>query len=144
MKYKVLSVRQPYANLIVKGYKDVENRSRRTNYRGILLIHASAKMHDVVPFLRNSVTGNVVGNFVKILSEAHLVECQPNLNFGAIVGCCTLTDCVQNHPSVWAEKGMWHWVCENQIWFKKPIVNVKGQLGIWDLEGVIPELEGSV
>lgn len=48
MKYKVLSVRQPYASLLVGGIKDVENRSRRTNFRGTVLIHASAKMHDIV------------------------------------------------------------------------------------------------
>ena len=142
MKYKVLSVRQPYANLICKGIKDVENRSRRTNYRGLLLIHASASMHAVVPFLRKSPRYTYTANSVPslILAEAGLIETQPDLNFGAIVGCCTLTDCIQNHPSAWAEKGMWHWVCENQIWFKKPIVNVKGQLGIWEWEGDIEEL----
>ena len=141
MKYKVLSVRQPYANLICKGIKDVENRSRRTNYRGLLLIHASAKVHDVVPFLKQHPSRIVAGNIVKILSEAHLVEFQPELNLGAIVGCCELTDCVQNHPSIWAEKDMWHWVCEKSVWFKKPILNVKGKLGIWDWEGDISERE---
>ena len=35
-----LSVRQPWAWLIVSGLKDVENRPRRTHYRGSLLIHA--------------------------------------------------------------------------------------------------------
>jgi hypothetical protein len=38
---KALSVRQPYAALICAGVKTVENRSRPTNYRGKLLIHAS-------------------------------------------------------------------------------------------------------
>lgn len=47
-KYKVLSVRQPYASLLVNGIKDVENRSRKTNFRGTVLIHASAKMHDIM------------------------------------------------------------------------------------------------
>jgi hypothetical protein len=37
---KALSIRQPWAWLIVTGYKDIENRSWRTNYRGPLLIHA--------------------------------------------------------------------------------------------------------
>lgn len=80
----------------------------------------------------------------KILAEADLCDMQPDLNYSAIVGCVKLVDCENEHPSEWAEKGMWHWVCENQIWFKKPIVNVKGQLGIWDWEGEIPELEGCV
>ena len=38
---KVLSVRQPWAYLIVAGYKDIENRTWYTNPRGPLLIHAS-------------------------------------------------------------------------------------------------------
>ncbi len=40
---KTLSVRQPYAWLLVNGIKDVENRTWNTPYRGPLLIHASAK-----------------------------------------------------------------------------------------------------
>lgn len=38
---KALSVRQPYAWLIVNGIKDIENRTWRTGYRGPVLIHAS-------------------------------------------------------------------------------------------------------
>jgi hypothetical protein len=40
---KTLSVRQPYAWLIVAGFKTIENRTWRTNYRGPLQIHASQK-----------------------------------------------------------------------------------------------------
>lgn len=40
---KALSVQQPYAALICAGVKTVENRSRRTHYRGQILIHASGK-----------------------------------------------------------------------------------------------------
>ena len=35
-----LSVRQPWAWAIVNGFKDVENRSWATAYRGPLLLHA--------------------------------------------------------------------------------------------------------
>ena len=38
---KVISVRQPWAWLLVAGHKDIENRTWRTSYRGSLLIHAS-------------------------------------------------------------------------------------------------------
>ena len=40
---KALSVRQPWAWLIVNNWKPVENRSRRTNVRGRILIHAALK-----------------------------------------------------------------------------------------------------
>ena len=45
---KALSVRQPFANLIADGSKTIEVRSRRTEYRGPLLI-VSAKRPAVTP-----------------------------------------------------------------------------------------------
>lgn len=132
-KYKVLSVRQPYASLLVKGIKDVENRSRRTNFRGTVLIHASAKEHDIVSFLKEKSEFTV--NEILILSAMGGVE-DDNL-FSCIIGSVDIVDCVQNHPSEWAEKGQWHWVCANARKFKHPIRFVKGKLGIWDWEGEI-------
>ena len=38
---KALSIRQPYAWLIVNGVKDVENRSWSTKYRGVFYVHAA-------------------------------------------------------------------------------------------------------
>lgn len=40
---KTISIRQPFASLICRGIKTIENRSWKTNYRGKLLIHASGK-----------------------------------------------------------------------------------------------------
>jgi hypothetical protein len=44
---KALSIRQPWASLIVAGYKDIENRSWRTSYRGPVLIHSAQRVADV-------------------------------------------------------------------------------------------------
>lgn len=58
-----LSIRQPWAWLIVSGYKDIENRNNLKNFTGDFLIHASAtpdwegyyshlhrnRMKDIVP-----------------------------------------------------------------------------------------------
>ena len=44
MELKVIVVRQPWAWLIVHGFKDIENRSWKTRYRGTLLIQASANL----------------------------------------------------------------------------------------------------
>ena len=38
---KVISIRQPWASLIVNGYKEYEFRSWKTNFRGPIYIHAS-------------------------------------------------------------------------------------------------------
>lgn len=42
---KTLSVRQPWASLLVSGLKDIENRTWAPNFRGRIMIHAlSAKV----------------------------------------------------------------------------------------------------
>ena len=37
---KILTLKQPWASLIAAGHKKYEFRSWKTNYRGLLLIHA--------------------------------------------------------------------------------------------------------
>lgn len=46
---KALSIRQPWAWLIVNGYKTVENRDWNTKYRGRFFVHASKKI-DVIGY----------------------------------------------------------------------------------------------
>ena len=48
---KAISIRQPWAWLIVNGYKDVENRTWYTSHRGPLLICASKALD---PYLTKS------------------------------------------------------------------------------------------
>ena len=38
---KVITIKQPWATLIAKGYKEYEFRTWKTKYRGDILIHAS-------------------------------------------------------------------------------------------------------
>jgi hypothetical protein len=45
---KVLSVKNPWAFLIIHCGKDIENRMRKTNYRGRIAIHASKKISEWV------------------------------------------------------------------------------------------------
>jgi hypothetical protein len=40
---KALSIRQPWAWLIVSGHKDIENRGWNTNFRGRILVHAGLR-----------------------------------------------------------------------------------------------------
>lgn len=44
--YKAITIRQPWASLIVHGLKRAENRSWPTNYTGQLLIHAAKTKPD--------------------------------------------------------------------------------------------------
>ena len=38
---KTLSVRQPWASLLVSGLKDIENRTWAPNFKACIMIHAS-------------------------------------------------------------------------------------------------------
>ena len=41
---KVITIKQPWATLIVEGYKEYEFRTWKTKYRGEILIHASKEV----------------------------------------------------------------------------------------------------
>ena len=55
---------------------------------------------------------------------------------GAIIGSVEIVDCVQNHPSPWAEKGVWNWVLANPILFPEPIP-AKGKLSFWEYDKIL-------
>jgi hypothetical protein len=57
---KALSINQPWAFLIVNGFKGVENRDWDTRYRGEFLIHAGKKIDsDAYEFLEDMKIQNV-------------------------------------------------------------------------------------
>jgi hypothetical protein len=107
---KTLSVRQPWASLIMSGAKDVENRTWSTNYRGRLAIHAASR------------------------PDSEGVELYPDVDgpLGAILGTVELLDVVDDSRSKWARPGCWHWLLDDprplSRAFKTP-----GQQSLWDL-----------
>ncbi len=86
---KALSIQQPYAELIVSGIKDIENRDWATKFRGEFFIHASKKF-DNAAFKYLSIYG---GHFKGMTKSDFLL--------GGIVGKSTLIDCVTCYPSGW-------------------------------------------
>lgn len=86
-----LSIRQPWAWLIVNGYKPVENRNWPTSYRGPVLIHAS-KTRDLEGY----------GQALEIC-ELLAITLPPldDLPMGGFVGEATLHDCVTESDSPW-------------------------------------------
>jgi len=122
---KAISVKQPWASLIVSGLKDVENRTWPTKFRGKILIHASQKP---VPGGWKSLNPQ---QFQKIYTTG---ISKSKLPYSAIIGCVDIVDCVKGYPSVWAEPEVWNWVLENPVMFKFPIFNVNGKLSIWNFD----------
>lgn len=86
-----LSIRQPWAWLIVNGIKDVENRDWFTAFRGEVLIHAG-KTRDVDQYEAASAMAALVG-----------VEIPPMdaLDYGGFVGRSVIHDCVTDYDSHW-------------------------------------------
>ena len=124
---KALTIKQPWASLIVNKYKRYEFRSWKTNYRGKILIHAGISTDK---------------DAVKRFSEYNL-----DLINGAIIGEAELTNCIQvddtfeekvlkENPFVY-KRGNYSrkfaWKLENIIKYDKPIP-VKGKLGLWNYD----------
>lgn len=95
-----LSVRQPWAWLIVNGFKDVENRTRRTRHRGPLLVHASLSKTD----------------FAKLRAEVerkHGVVVPDEVERGGVVGVVDIVACDERPRSEWHATGHYGWVLAN-------------------------------
>jgi hypothetical protein len=89
---KILSIRQPWADLIVRGAKDIENRSWPTKYRGPILVHASLKLD------------REACNEYGLHPSTFLT--------GGVVGIAEITNCVLEHHSRWF-KGPYGFVLRN-------------------------------
>ena len=131
---KALSIIQPWASLIAVGIKDIENRTWRTNYRGEFLIHASAKR---LPAGWTALTSEQYAAATRLVNPYGKENDVKQLPVSAIIGKARLVDCVLNHPSVWAEKGVWNWVLADVQLFSTPILNVNGRLGFWEFDDAL-------
>lgn len=137
---KALSIKQPWAQLIVDGVKDIENRTWKTNFRGRIYVHASKPTKFNV-----SLTDDQVLAAIYVMKDA----IDGRMYFGAIIGEVDIIDCVQNHSSIWAEHKatkfkevdgelveveipVWNWVLANPVKYDQPILNIKGALSFWE------------
>lgn len=113
---KALSIKQPWAELILRGIKDVENRSWETAYRGQLLIHAGKNM-DKKAYQR--------------LSFPYELDVMMPMQAG-ILGVCELVTCTSEISSKWHERGYTGLYLMNPQRFAQPIP-FKGDLYIFDV-----------
>ncbi len=154
---KTLSVKNPYAYLIVYGIKDIENRSWQTKYRGKLYIHASGV--DMAIYPNNTIDKETKAELDKLVdANLSLDECYKQgserlikyyelykkcdsyfserneyfLKKNRIIGSVELEDIIKDSKSPFAEKGQYHWIFKNPVIFEKPIENIKGKLNLWE------------
>jgi len=114
-----LSIRQPWAWLIVNRWKNIENREWPTRFRGRFLVHASKGMtraeYDACRLFMSGFT---------------TLDLPPMgaLERGGIVGEAVLLDCVRRHDSDWF-CGPWGFVLAEAR--PLPFEALKGALGFF-------------
>lgn len=123
-----LSIRQPWAWLILNAGKDIENRTWATKVRGRVLIHAAKGMtraeHD------NAMNWIVTNPRIPLnFSEPAFSDLQR----GGIVGEVDIVDCVTTSSSPWFQ-GPHGFVLRNPK--PLPFEPCKGRLGFFKPEGL--------
>ena len=113
---KCISVRQPWAWLIVIGFKPIENRTWSTKHRGPLAIHA----------------GVAWSSEGEDFAERFGIIClREQLTLGAVVGVVDLVD-IAPSSSKWAMPNCMHWHIANARTITP--IPMKGRLGLFDVE----------
>jgi len=119
---KAMSVRQPWAWLVVNGWKNIENRGRRFSHRGPLLIHASVRM--------TAADYEACRIFVNGICEDLAMPAPEDLPRGGIVGEVVVLDCVAAHPSPWFT-GPWGLVLDEAC--QCDLIEWRGMLGLFEV-----------
>jgi len=103
---KAISIKQPWASYIVNGEKTIETRTRKTPYRGRIII-VSSKTPKI------GITG-------KALGSAKLINCRPMVKADESQALCNLY------------KGAYAWILTDIEKFTAPFP-VKGKLGLYEI-----------
>jgi hypothetical protein len=116
-RLQALSVRQPWAWLIVNGLKAIENRPYRIRCPRSLLIHASRNLDDCTE------------DKIERLERKHGISIPSEYELGGIVGVVDVIDCVESHESKWFVKGNFGWALANPRRLKFRLC--KGAVGLF-------------
>lgn len=103
---KAISLKEPWASLILEGKKTIETRVWKTNYRGKLLLCASKNP-------RSSISG-------KAFATANLVDIRHMAKTDEAKACCKVYE------------GAYSWILSD-ITVIKPF-EVKGSLGLFNMD----------
>lgn len=122
---KVLTIREPWASLIINGYKEYEFRSWKTNYRGKILIHAGLKLETGI--IERFKEYNLEYQKGVIIGEADLVDCilVDNNFISKLRDINPIVYGNSNHDETYA------WKLENIKKYDK-VIPVTGKLGLWN------------
>lgn len=128
---RALSVRQPWAWLILHGGKDIENRTWETMFRGQVLLHAGKTLTKAY---HREVSDWAEGEFGIIVPE---LDDMPR---GGVVGVVTIAGCVRESTSRWFNPGGFGFVLRNAE--PVPFYPCNGALGFFDVPRTVQQLRG--
>ena len=125
---KILTIKQPWATLIMQGDKRFEFRSWQTKYRGDLLIHAGKGLDkEALKRLKKYLANELPTG--KILGKVKLVDC--------IKMCPEFKEMLEKENNEIYTKSSFSenfgWQLTDVKVFDKPI-EAKGQLGLWEYD----------
>jgi hypothetical protein len=124
---KALSIRQPWAWLILHAQKDIENRTWATKFRGPVLIHASQTMtkadYEACEIFCQGLEG--YGPWWLPHFDACREKC------GGIVGQVEIVDCVNHSDSCWFTGPVGFVLAKPSV---LPFRPMKGRLGFFNVE----------
>ena len=117
-----LSIRQPWASLILKAGKDIENRCWPTKFRGRILIHAAKgctrkELEDAL-------------DFAEAASGTRYTVDLKTIPRGGIVGSVEIVDCVSASASPWFVGGFGFLLRDP---LPLPFTPFKGSLGFFNV-----------
>lgn len=118
-----LSIRQPYAWLIVQGIKPVENRTWATKFRGRVLIHAG------ITYPKRDHAADLAA-----WRDIGFPEDRAGM-LGGVVGEAVIVDCVKDHPSEYFF-GPYGFVLEKPKAYTK-LIPLGGRLGFFGVPATL-------
>lgn len=125
-----LTVRWPFAGAILYGGKNIENRTQKTNLRGVIYIHQGQTPDN---FDGQAKVARLVGLLKSGREQAHARIAKTRDYFGHLIGTVEIVDCVLNSKSPWAIAGEWQYVLANPKALTKPIAH-RGNVGFWKVQ----------
>lgn len=135
---KTLSIRSPWWWWILYGGKDIENRSRRTNYRGPTLIQASKRWRYDEIYYCDKWAIDAAKQSDTYPEHLFTPDRFPDMRAlsGHVMGIVDIVDVIPPSKapySPWHQKTEYGWVLENPRLISTPFA-VKGQLGLFEVD----------
>lgn len=119
-----MAIQQPYADLIVRGVKDVENRNRALpdQLRGKwCAIYASKTLAPVGSWVDAKWTAGVTGGVYAWPWDTDVNASRKQCTRGAIVGLVRWESSTKTSKSPWAQPGAHHWTYSNHVLLAEPV-----------------------